>query len=97
MPLITKETMLEVRTRGLLGHSLDSQGRKHAMMTLQGRGRDRSKRNYRQRKTWQSQILKESQMGRWHPGERGERPLAETGTSQEPEPADFGKKAHAAA
>lgn len=64
------------------------------MMILQGHSRDR-RENYRQRKTWQSLILKESGMGRWHPGERGERPLADTGTSWEPEPAGFWK-AHAA-
>lgn len=87
--------MLEVGTRGVLGHSLLGQGRKQAMMTLQGHSRDRRK-NYRQRKTWQSLILKESEMGRWHPGERGERPLADTGTSREPESAGFWK-AHAAA
>lgn len=51
MPLITKETVLEVRTRGVLGYSLLGQGRKQAMMTLQGQGRDRRKRTYRQRKT----------------------------------------------
>lgn len=87
--------MLEVGTRGVSGHSLLGQGRKQATTTLQDR--DRRMRNYRQRRTWQSQILKESQMGRWHLDEKGERPLAETGTSREPELAGFRKKAHAAA
>lgn len=73
------------------------QGRKQATATLQDQGRDRRMRNYRQRRTWPSQVLKESQMGRWHPGEKGKRPLAEAGTSREPELAGFGKTAHAAA
>lgn len=41
------------------------------MMTLWSHSRDRRKGNYKQRKMWPSQILKESQMGRGEcPGQR---------------------------
>lgn len=99
MPLIATETdRARDGTRGVLGHLLLGQDRKQAMMSLYGQSRARRKRNYRQSNTWQSQIPKESQMGRWHPGERGKRLLADAGTSWEPETAGLGEaKAQAAA